>query len=226
MNYFSLKKQKWSESWTQSCPTLCDHTDCSPPGSSVHGILQARILEWVDILFSRGPSWPRNQTQVSCIAGGFFICRAIRKALVPQLYMILCDSMDCSPTGFSVHGIIQVRITEWIAISFSRGSSRPGIKPKSPTLQADCLLAESPGKPQEYFSLLNNILVYWSLNVDISRYSVLVLHFPFLFPSSSSFPITMSSILWCSQLSVQRLRFDPSSGNLTPHAWTKPACHN
>ena len=56
----------------QSCPTLCNHTDCSPPGSSVHGILQAGIPEWVVVLFSRGSSWPRDQTQVSCIAGKFF----------------------------------------------------------------------------------------------------------------------------------------------------------
>ena len=57
---------------TQSCPTLCDLTDYSPPGSSVHGILQARILEWVAIPFSRVSSPPRDQTQVSCIAGMFF----------------------------------------------------------------------------------------------------------------------------------------------------------
>ena len=44
----------------QPCPTLCDPRDCSPPGSSVHGILQARILEWVAIPFSRGPSQPRD----------------------------------------------------------------------------------------------------------------------------------------------------------------------
>ena len=55
-----------------SCLTLGDSVDCSPPGSSVHGILQARILEWVDIPFSRGSSQSRNQTGVSCIAGGFF----------------------------------------------------------------------------------------------------------------------------------------------------------
>ena len=48
----------------QSCSTLCDTMDCSPPGSSVHGILQARILQWVAISFSRGPSQPRNQTLV------------------------------------------------------------------------------------------------------------------------------------------------------------------
>ena len=48
----------------QSCPTLCDPTDCSPPGSSVHWILQARIPEWVAIPFSKGSSWPRVWTQV------------------------------------------------------------------------------------------------------------------------------------------------------------------
>ena len=51
----------------QSCPTLCDPLDYT-----VHGILQARILEWVDFPFSRGSSQPRNRTQVSRIAGGFF----------------------------------------------------------------------------------------------------------------------------------------------------------
>ena len=57
---------------TQSYLILCDPMDCSPPGSSVHGILQARIQEWVAIPFSRGSSWPRDQTQVSCIIGRFF----------------------------------------------------------------------------------------------------------------------------------------------------------
>ena len=56
----------------ESCPTLCDLMVCCQPGSSVHGILQARILEWVAFPFSRGSSQPRNQTQVSCIAGRFF----------------------------------------------------------------------------------------------------------------------------------------------------------
>ena len=57
---------------TQSCPTLCDPMDGSPPGSSVHGILQARILEWVAIPFSRGSSLPRDRTQVSCTSGRYF----------------------------------------------------------------------------------------------------------------------------------------------------------
>ena len=56
----------------QLCPTLCDPMDCSLPGSSVHGILQARILDWVGIPFSRESSQPRDRTQVSCIADRFF----------------------------------------------------------------------------------------------------------------------------------------------------------
>ena len=57
---------------TQLCLTLCDSMDCSPPGSSVHGILQARIPEWVAISFSRGSSQPRDGTQASCTAGGCY----------------------------------------------------------------------------------------------------------------------------------------------------------
>ena len=56
----------------QLCPTLCDPKDCSPPGSSVPGVSQARILEWVAMSFSRGCSQCRDQTQASHIAGGFF----------------------------------------------------------------------------------------------------------------------------------------------------------
>ena len=56
----------------ESCPTLCDPTDCSLPDSSVHGILQARIPEWVAMPVSRGSSQPMDRTQVSLIAGGFF----------------------------------------------------------------------------------------------------------------------------------------------------------
>ena len=57
---------------TQSCLTFCDPIVYSPPGTSVHGILQARILDWVAIFFSRGSSQPRNWTQISCIVCRFF----------------------------------------------------------------------------------------------------------------------------------------------------------
>ena len=67
-----LKKQNVKALIPQLCPTLCDPIDGSPPGSSVPGILQGRILEWVAIPFSKGSSQPRDQTQVSCIAGRLF----------------------------------------------------------------------------------------------------------------------------------------------------------
>ena len=69
---------------TKSCPTLCDPMDCSLLGSSLQGILQARILEWVAISFSRGSSWPGDQTHVSCIVGGCFTVWAIRE--VPSVF--------------------------------------------------------------------------------------------------------------------------------------------
>ena len=65
---------------TKSCPTVENPINCSLPGFSVHGISQARTLEWVAISFSRGLSPPRDQIQVSCIAGGFFINWATREA--------------------------------------------------------------------------------------------------------------------------------------------------
>ena len=64
----------------QSCLTLCNPMDCSLPGSSIHGIFQARILEWVTIPFSRGTSQPRDWTQISCIVGRFFTVWATREA--------------------------------------------------------------------------------------------------------------------------------------------------
>ena len=62
----------WTVLVAWSCPTLCDPMGCSPPGFSIHGILQARILQWVAIPFSRGTSQPRDRTLVSCLAGRFF----------------------------------------------------------------------------------------------------------------------------------------------------------
>ena len=78
-NQSLLKEVKWSEV-NQSCPTLCDPMDCSLPGSSVHGILQARILERVAISFSRSSSRSRDRTWVSHIAGRSFNLWATREA--------------------------------------------------------------------------------------------------------------------------------------------------
>ena len=84
----------------QSCPTLCDPKDCSPPGSSVHGIFQARVLEWGAIAFSE--KW---------------IAAAVAKSL--QSYLTLFDPIDGSPPGSPIPGILQARTLEWVAISFS-----------------------------------------------------------------------------------------------------------
>ena len=75
-----IEFMKVKELVAQLCPTLCDPMDCSLPGSSIHGILQARILDWVAIPFSRGSSWFRDWTQVSCITGRFFTIWASREA--------------------------------------------------------------------------------------------------------------------------------------------------
>jgi len=66
------KKKKVKSEVSQSCLTLCNPMDCNLPGSSVHGILQARVLEWVAISFSRRSSQPRDQTQVAHVAGRCF----------------------------------------------------------------------------------------------------------------------------------------------------------
>ena len=95
---------------TQSCLTLCDPMDCSPPGFSVHETLQARILEWVAISFSRGSSQPRDQIQVSCIAGRYFAIWATRETLAPDSFFVFCCLRRClsrykhCSKGFQVPG--------------------------------------------------------------------------------------------------------------------------
>ena len=79
----------------QLCPILCDPIDCSPPGSPIPGILQARTLEWVAISFS------------------------MRESEVAQSCLTLSDPNDCSLPGSSIHGIFQARVLEWAAIAFS-----------------------------------------------------------------------------------------------------------
>ena len=81
-------KVKSESEVAQSCLTLCNPVDCSPPGSSIHGILQARVLEWDAIAFSRGSSRPRDRTQVFHIAGRRFNLWATREAQAPFYYAL------------------------------------------------------------------------------------------------------------------------------------------
>ena len=131
---------KWSEvKWSevaQSCPTLLDPMDHSLSGSSVHGIFQARVLEWTAISFSRGSSNPgidpRSPTlQADALPSeppgksplGIHIHINNVHAQWLQSCPTLCDPMDCSLPGSSVHGILWARILEWATMPSSRGSS-------------------------------------------------------------------------------------------------------
>ena len=206
--------------------------DVSLPGSSVYGISQAKILEWVTISFSRGSSQPRDGTWASWFGrqilyrlshqghyattkatyittitpswkhfflslgfqgipfSGFSFhqmstpsqspllgapCLSERPKLCPPRLVfsphnpslgvagvlqslsqaqLFCNPMDCGPPGSPVHGILQARILEWVAMSFSRGSLQPGTEPKPPALQADSLLLSHWGSllPKVIFS--------------------------------------------------------------------------
>ena len=83
-----IEKRKVKVLVTQLCLTLCNPMDCSPPGSSVHEVLQTRILEWVAIPFSRGFSWPRDWTHGSCTAGRFFTIWPPGNPLCDSTYLI------------------------------------------------------------------------------------------------------------------------------------------
>ena len=131
----------------QSCPTLCDPIDGSPPGSPVPGILQARTLEWVAISFSNAWQWkvkvkslsrvllyviPWTVVYQASLSMGFsrqeywsglpfpspMHGKVKRQSEVTQSCPTLSDPMDCSLPGFSVHGIFQARVLEWGAIAF------------------------------------------------------------------------------------------------------------
>ena len=95
----------------QSCLTLCDPIDGSPPGSPVPGILQARTLEWVAISFSKAWKW-REKWREKWSEGK-------RESEVAQLCPTLSDPMDCSLSGSSIHGIFQARVLKGGAIAFS-----------------------------------------------------------------------------------------------------------
>ena len=90
----------------KSCLTLCDPMDCSPPGSSVHGISQARIVEWDAIFFTRRSSQIRDQTCISCITGGFFTTESPGKPSNTsriQLFIITTTTTILAPATVLFH---------------------------------------------------------------------------------------------------------------------------
>ena len=138
------------------CLTLCDPMDCSLPGSSVHEILQARILEWVAIPFSRASSWPRDQIWISGITGRFFTVWAPREA--KEIYQIrsvaqscptLCDPMNRSTPGLPVHHqLLEFTQTHVHQVSDAIQPSHPLSFPSPP--------APNPSQHQSLFQWVNS----------------------------------------------------------------------
>ena len=123
----------------QSCPTLCDPIDRSPPGSPVPGILQARTLEWVVTSFSNARKWKvkgkSSLSRVQLLATPWttayqaplstrFSRQEYWSGSPVLTYIQFLQHMDYSPPGSSVPGMLQARILVWVVISFSRESSR------------------------------------------------------------------------------------------------------
>ena len=128
----------------QLCLTLCHAMDCSPPGFSVRGSLQVRLLEWVAISSSRGSSQPRDRTcisYVSCIGGQvlyhlhhlgnpYFV---VQLSSVAQLCLTLCNPMDCSTSGLPVHHqLLQFTQTHVPRVHDAIQTSHPLLSPSPP----------------------------------------------------------------------------------------------
>ena len=124
---------------TKSCPTLCNPTDCSPPGSSVHGILQARILESVAISFSRGSSQPRDWTRLLHWHG--------EGNGTPLQYSCLENPRDGGAWWAAIYGVAR----SWTQLRWLSSSST--------ALAGGFLNTEPPGKP------IQNIYMYFTLGL-------------------------------------------------------------
>ena len=161
----SKLRLKWSEV-VQSCPTVCDPMDCSLPGSSVRGIFQARVLEWVAISFSRGSSWPRDRTWVSCIAHRRFTIRATGK---PSNYQC-CHKQK--GTEFPIPGSIQAEASEspakdiikWLIHPLEQGSTC------SPCAPRNCLQNPVSVCAEVHFSLGRAFMTSSNLLWDPKNY--------------------------------------------------------
>ena len=141
---------------------LCDRMDCRLPGSSLHGILQARVLEWVTISFSRGTSRPRDRTRVSSIPGRCFNLWTTREA--PKSCPILYNPINWSTPGFPVlHGPPEFAQTHAHWISDAIQPSHPLSPPSPPALY----LSQHQGLFNES-ALYIRWPKYWSFSLGIS----------------------------------------------------------
>ena len=119
-------QKTWHSVYSVMANSLRSHGLCSPLGSSVHGILQARTLEGVAVPFSQGIFSSQGLNPSPALQVDSLPSEPLEsESELAQLCPTLCDPMDCSLPGSSVRGIFQAIVLEWIAISFSRGSSLP-----------------------------------------------------------------------------------------------------
>ena len=129
--FLQRMKVKSESEVAQSCPTLSDPMDCSLPGSSVHGIFQAKYWSGLPLPSPEWLPYMHAKSLKSCPT--------------------LCDPMDCSPPISSIHGVLQARILEWVAIFLFRGSSQP--RDRTCLSHSSCIAgrfftSEPPGKPR------------------------------------------------------------------------------
>ena len=146
-----------SPSWTLLPPPSPYHpsgsSQCTSPKHPVSciepGLATRSIYDIMESGFLKNPFW-----LYFFLFFLFQICFIFKRnwkqpsVLLTKLCPTLCDPMDCSPPGSSVHGVLQATILEWVAISFSGDLPNTWIEPGSPTLRADSLPSEPPGKPQ------------------------------------------------------------------------------
>ena len=149
--------------------TLCDPMDCSLSGSSVHGIFQARVLEWVATSFSRGSSWPRDQTLVSRIVGGFFLpseppgsilCSNVWEPKINRLENYGMQWFLCSMQGSS-----NSTLDEKFVWPLEMGTmTRHGISRKSIQLNLRRKLISVAFSVGQFMSRIPFILTYFKIN--------------------------------------------------------------
>ena len=147
---------------TKSCPTLCGPMDCRPPGSSVRGISQARILEWVAISFFRGSSWSRNRTHISYVSCIGKVDSLQQCHLGSPINTVCCvlNHVQLSATPWTVAhqahlsiGILQAGILGWVAKPSSRGSFWPRDRTQGFHLADRFFTIWAPGKVNKNYNL-------------------------------------------------------------------------
>ena len=149
--------------------------DCSLLGSSVHEILQARILEWVAMPFSRGSSWPRDRTQISCIAGRFFTnwamreaqtgvgCHALLQGIFPIQELNL-GLLHCRRIVYHLSHEENPKILEWVVCPFSRRSSQPRNRTRVSCIAGGFFTSWTT---REAHHCIDPLIIHWDLQSSI-----------------------------------------------------------